>query len=532
MLNIILYMDDEFAQPLKEALDDNKHYKLYARAASVEKCVEYAAQADNSAIIFQIKQPVWPLQNLLYELESHKCFPILLGFHEISDFRLDFYMSSPELYPQAKSVSELFENTFSPLYMCRLMHCRISDLEREKTKLNEGECTPNFGKESALMEILRGCSYNEYLAYKKKYNLNLKDCGYYVFFHDLQYVEYSAHAANKDIYNYIGELLKIDCYNVVNEFNGGEVLDLTLNLQCVIINDLQYLSENKKKAHFSNLLQQLAGITNCRTSARYLSPRISRITQLRSAYDSYHSKKSAAFFNRSGFVLLSETDYPSLHDSFEQARALLQTIQTTIKFDITSPELTENLRKLFFEVIKPSYSFSLFYFCIAVISNSLNSEQYGHSERTLESLDPQRICYSSIEFQYEMILSRIIAMQSQYSNKRQSRNTYVLKTIQYISDHYNEDILVSDISSALHINSTYLSKLFKAQVGIGIINYLNNHRINMAKNLLAETDLMIYDIAERVGYNDSRYFSKVFSKQVGMTPKQYRNKKASKGNEY
>ena len=70
---------------------------------------------------------------------------------------------------------------------------------------------------------------------------------------------------------------------------------------------------------------------------------------------------------------------------------------------------------------------------------------------------------------------------------------------------------------------------FKANFGVGIIEYLTYIRIQTAKLLLSGTSKSVKEIAESCGYPDQNYFSKVFSKRCGMTPTKYRKNKTSKG---
>ena len=85
----------------------------------------------------------------------------------------------------------------------------------------------------------------------------------------------------------------------------------------------------------------------------------------------------------------------------------------------------------------------------------------------------------------------------------------------YISVNYFKDISLRQISKEFYMNESYLSDLFKREVGNSFSNYLSKVRIDQSKALLLQDDLKIQDIAEMVGYNDSRYFIKVFRK-IGL----------------
>ncbi len=105
------------------------------------------------------------------------------------------------------------------------------------------------------------------------------------------------------------------------------------------------------------------------------------------------------------------------------------------------------------------------------------------------------------------------------------QNSLVLKAVDYITANYNSDISVTDIANALYINNVYLSQIFKKKMGVSVIKYLINYRIEQAKKLLVETDDLIYIISEAVGFHEFRHFSKTFKKITGLSPAQYRKQK-------
>ena len=91
-----------------------------------------------------------------------------------------------------------------------------------------------------------------------------------------------------------------------------------------------------------------------------------------------------------------------------------------------------------------------------------------------------------------------------------------------INQNYNKDISTKYLSEIMYLNQNYLGQLFKNEAGISINDYLNRVRITKAKSLIKNTELMIYEVAEQVGFNDPQYFSTVFKKVVGVSPKEYK----------
>ena len=92
----------------------------------------------------------------------------------------------------------------------------------------------------------------------------------------------------------------------------------------------------------------------------------------------------------------------------------------------------------------------------------------------------------------------------------------------YIQEHLEQEVSLSVLAEEFHLNSQYISQLFKNEIGVGFLAYLTNVRMEKAKKLLISTPLSIAEVADKVGYGDYRVFTKVFKKTEGITPSQYR----------
>lgn len=104
-----------------------------------------------------------------------------------------------------------------------------------------------------------------------------------------------------------------------------------------------------------------------------------------------------------------------------------------------------------------------------------------------------------------------------------SRNSEIIKkAMLYISDHFNTPLTLEEVAAHVHLHPSYFSTLFKNSTGSAFKEYLNMVQIEESKRLLANTDFSIIDIAVATGFEDQSYFSKVFKKYTGLTPKQYR----------
>ena len=93
---------------------------------------------------------------------------------------------------------------------------------------------------------------------------------------------------------------------------------------------------------------------------------------------------------------------------------------------------------------------------------------------------------------------------------------------EYLDEHYTEKIALDDLSEHFFINKFYLSKIFKEIYGTTVNNYLISKRITRAKQLLRFTDMTVDEIGAAVGMADANYFSRMFRKVEGISPREYR----------
>lgn len=97
----------------------------------------------------------------------------------------------------------------------------------------------------------------------------------------------------------------------------------------------------------------------------------------------------------------------------------------------------------------------------------------------------------------------------------------IKSAVKYIKDNYRKNITVDMAAKDLFISASSLMHLFKNELGKTFYDCLTEYRIEMAKELLKESGYKIYEISEKVGFNDEKYFSQVFKKVTGISPSEY-----------
>ncbi|TLS49620.1 AraC family transcriptional regulator [Paenibacillus antri] len=155
----------------------------------------------------------------------------------------------------------------------------------------------------------------------------------------------------------------------------------------------------------------------------------------------------------------------------------------------------------------------------AILQSGTSTRHLFHGENMFAQLSQIREPDKMLHWMKEKVVVPFIEERDAKANSQMKR--MVENTVDYIHAHYAEDISLDGCADLVGTSPYTLSKLFKQVTGVNFIDYVTELRIAQAKKLLCETDRKINDIALQVGYQQ-RYFNRIFKKQVGVTPGQYR----------
>lgn len=175
-----------------------------------------------------------------------------------------------------------------------------------------------------------------------------------------------------------------------------------------------------------------------------------------------------------------------------------------------------------FEYVKVMAMKLFFSVSMALMEIGENPEDFMDSE--MELWDQFKKMETLPEIKLHMI-----AILEQISNalldKRNSKNKKVIERVTaYLNDHYSEPLSLQRLSEVVFLSPNYICSMYKEETGQNISDYLMMLRIEKAKALLQDETIKIYEIADRVGYSDSRYFSKLFKKYTGTSLSEYRDR--------
>lgn len=107
-------------------------------------------------------------------------------------------------------------------------------------------------------------------------------------------------------------------------------------------------------------------------------------------------------------------------------------------------------------------------------------------------------------------------------NENKNSNHLIRDAVEYIKQHYSEDISLETVARQIYITTGYVSQLFKQEMGVNFLEYLHKYRIQKAKELFHNRLLRNYEVSVMVGYRDEKYFTQIFKKYTGVTPSQYK----------
>lgn len=128
----------------------------------------------------------------------------------------------------------------------------------------------------------------------------------------------------------------------------------------------------------------------------------------------------------------------------------------------------------------------------------------------------------------EQFLELLHRFQQENAKNVNKGKKIALKARDYIVQNYNRPISLNNVADYLELNPSYLCRVFKEEMNVSFVTFLQNYRMDKAEDLLTNTDYKIYEISEKVGYENQQYFNKVFRNVKGVSPSAVRENRSKK----
>lgn len=141
------------------------------------------------------------------------------------------------------------------------------------------------------------------------------------------------------------------------------------------------------------------------------------------------------------------------------------------------------------------------------------------------SMDGHEITCSDEQFkQWMENIIKVVCTNAGNNENRYQKNSIVHELQRYIQQNLNRKLTREELSEYVHLNESYLSRLFHKETGMSLSDYILQERMKLAKVLISESDMPIYGIANQLCYDNFSYFAKMFKKVYNLTPQEYRKK--------
>ena len=326
---------------------------------------------------------------------------------------------------------------------------------------------------------------------------------------------------NKKLISMFHEDLADLCYQTLSCVEDNTIC---FGVNYPVMDDIRFqacLTEFYQKAY--NLLDMFAGLKiTIGAGAAY--------SEVSSFSRSYKDATDALYYRilaGCGQILFWEKTAPVPHLSLEEKEAYLHQFRKAVE-SVHFADFMATLNQLFF---KPKHLFPLFDvismmqdICQMLIHMDISLEQ---GDLSLDYLSTQ-IHYAidnalSLEALKAAVAEPVSYIFENIHKAVQAQNARPVRTVlRYIEEHYADSIRLEDAALLVSLSPAYLSNIFKKETGENFVDYLNSYRIEHAKTKLKDSNLSVNEISYSVGFQDARYFSKLFKKYVGITPKDYR----------
>lgn len=244
--------------------------------------------------------------------------------------------------------------------------------------------------------------------------------------------------------------------------------------------------------------------------------------QLHTAYlDAWEARRNA-FFDRNHIMrnaayFLGEREKPDVHiieqavnmigtDRLEESIQLIKGLIRMVSTEQCEIELFEDLMDYFVVFVSKVYQ------------NVLKEADMDAEEiRNIYRFQNCQIYQDRLTDWMRRLNSIIENRFGDYKNKQK-----IQQALSYIHENYNKNLNMAVVTNYISMNYSLFSYSFKQYTGSNFVDYLKNLRVNEAKKLLTETDMLIMDISKAVGYDNEKHFTKVFKAECGVSPSEYR----------
>jgi len=402
---------------------------------------------------------------------------------------------------------------------------KVIDKEKdEKMKLEgikmEFELNIDFLRNKFLADLVKGTidSYNA-IENAKNYNIDIIAKHFIVIVLELDPTAYIGNSEYAEVESVVNQIQKEYDISFWRDFD-----------QLVVIakgDDLQSL-----KAHVKEFCETLKKRLDEKINYNYsilIGKVANRIADIKKSYQSAIKAKNFKYLHGKKSIIYAENQ----ENETDTINIMKYDRDTVYEFLLSGDvNYIKTFLDNYFKQIDPenlkSFMYRHYIFVDILITVAKFAEKLGENPENIipeiSSIDKflaeNDTLESLLQYTHDAIKKVILCRDSVKGKKYAS---FILKAKEYINANFqNEDFSLSDTAAQVNVSPSHFSAIFSQETGETFSEYLTKVRIKKACELLKCTDLKSSEIAYKVGYKDPHYFSFIFKKQMGMTPKEYR----------
>lgn len=528
----VLLVDDELLMRigLKSMINwEERGFHVIGEAANGKEALEIARRQPPDVIITDIKMPIMDGLELIREatLFLHKCQYVILSC-------MDEFQYAKEAL-RLGAADYLIKSDIKQQHLIDVLDTIKKNIDKTSLKQHIGtneqyKQSITYLKETLFKEVLSGFRKEEDVVSQMgalsirvrpeaMVVLKLKVDQFETI--RMKYVEKDERLLRYAVVNILEEMIPRKWSNEIIVENSAEYL-IVMNTQAADASKLEKADLNRLLEKVMSAMKDFLNIS----ISIGVSPIISSFNDLRAAYQEAEIALANHFFEGAGKVIYYEeavANTQQKHNEFvldkDEERAFklaleshdynkcqewMEELQKQMHLNLVSERVIRQIYIRVLEWIRSHFPSTpdLIQGSKTSYEQLLKQETFGHIHEFAKKYFDQCIRYS------RMLI--------------EDPPSYVDQAISIIMKHYTEDLSLQAVAGQINVNPSYLSRIFKQETGENFINFLTKVRIDNAKHYLETSNCKVYEVAVKVGYQNTTYFSKIFKKVVGVTPEKYR----------
>lgn len=319
------------------------------------------------------------------------------------------------------------------------------------------------------------------------------------------------------------------CYGVIQDEEtfyliGPMALDYLIGIQRRIFykkwNTPEVYVKNLRKFVLQEVLQIMVVFTKLITDREYTEEELSKFNHLT-------DKNEAILEEEMTLYSLKEEEREEYRHTYLEERSLLETVQ-----EGNTEEAIKRVKTIDYDVGILGYDTITHWKNLLVVGATLCARAAieggmpPHEAYRISGFYINKGCectkYADIIFYRDQCVRHLTAEVAKQKAKKHTSN-HTQQCIDYIHKNFKEKIHLDELAEYIGVSSSYLSRLFKKEMGICLSEYIVDVKVECAANMLKYSGRSISYIAEYVGFPTQSYMGKMFKERTGMTPKQYRD---------